>query len=256
MFDQAFALTRAALRQGAVWSVAVWSLVFFLLFLLVMTLTMGAAAAVPLLHPFSLHPRPFFPMYPPNPLRVVSAMFLILLLAVAAGPFWMAGAYGTLADAVLGTPLDWSSFWSNARRQYGRAWGAILYSVLFTVAVLIVALVLGVVLHVVGAILTGLLVLAALALPVRMVGGLFLRGLAWGEALRETWLPAGYGALWAGLVAYGVLAFLAMLVLSGIAAFLPILGPVLVLVADAALQVIGGVWSLALYQATSRTPVS
>lgn len=252
MLEQAFSLTRNALRQPAIWSVALWSLVFLLLMLLVMTLVMGAGAATaPFLHPFVFHPRPFFPAYPFNPARIATAMLLLLLVIILAGPLWMAGVYGTLAAAVRGDPVGWGSFWSYARSEYGRAWGLIAYTVLFAVVLAIVGGLLALILHVAGVVLMLLLILAVIGLPVRMIGGLFLRHLGWGQAFSATWPLTGYGSLWLGMVGYAVLAFVFMLIVAGLGRLIPLLGPALVLVVEAALQVVSAVWSLALYQATT-----
>jgi len=87
------------------------------------------------------------------------------------GPFWIAGIYGTLADAVNGQTITWSTFWRNARILYGRGWGLIGFSALWALSIDIIMLVFGLLLHALGIVLGFAWVIATLPVIMRMTGG-------------------------------------------------------------------------------------
>ncbi len=244
MFSEIIRRSENALKQTAVWSVAVWSAVLIAIILL-----LGGAMIGGSLIPLMMSPVGLTGMAALS--RVGGAMLLLMLVAILAGPFWIAGIYGTLADAVNGQTITWSTFWRNARILYGRGWGLIGFSALWALSIDIIMLVFGLLLHALGIVLGFAWVIATLPVIMRMTGGLFSRRLSWSESVRQSLTLTGWGELWLALAAYAVIAFIVLLLVSIVLGHIPLIGFLLVLALDIVIEVVGGIWAFAAYEVTT-----
>jgi hypothetical protein len=240
MFSEMVTRTQNGLKQSAVWSVVVWSLVFNLILLAVFAI-MG------------IHMAPSLTSFPTPTAtaKLGGAALLMLLVMVLAGPYWIAATYGTLAEAANGQPITWGSFWQNGRKMYGRAWGLIGFSLLWVIGLMIIAMLFGAMLRALGILVIILWIIISLPILIRMTGGLFSRQLTWGQSFSQSFQPAGWGTLWLAMAAYSFASIIILLLVSLILGHIPVIGSVLVLFVDVILGVVGGIWAFAAYEVTT-----
>ncbi len=250
MLSDGLRIWRSTIKQGAVWSTVVWSLVFLLLMILVLSAAGAGTLATSFYHPSLPGTTSLAAPAPSGALAGVGVMYLVLL---AAGPFFIAGLYGLFGQAVAGEPITWRSFWSYALRFYGRAWGLYFFLFLWMMALSLIGGLLVVALHVVGGLLTAVAFILSLPWMIRMTGGLFVDRLSWGESFRRMFQGRHYGGLLGGLflaaIIYVILFGLALVIMKGTAA----LGIILYFAIVLYLSVAGPLWGFALYRAASTS---
>lgn len=240
MFSEMVTRTQNGLKQSAVWSVVVWSLVFNLVLFAVFAI-MGIHASLTSL---------------PTPLAIghlVGVSLLMLLVIVLAGPYWIAAIYGTLAEAANGQSITWGSFWQNGRKMYGRAWGLIGFSLLWAIGLMVIAMIFGAILHALAILVVILWIIISLPVLIRMTGGLFSRQLTWGQSFAQSFQSAGWGILWLAMAVYAIASIIILLLVSLILGHIPLLGSILVLFVDVILEVVGGIWAFAAYEVATPT---
>ncbi len=253
MLTQAFHYWTAALRQSAIWSVALWTLVFTIILIIALFVVGAGALVTAFSHP-AVAGR--FPAVQAG--HMITGLFVMWLILVAAGPFLAAGIYGLLSQAVLERPITWGSFWPLGRQFYGRAWGLMGFGLLWMLALALVGGVLAGLAHGVGVVITIVLALLSWPLALRMLGGLFVDGLTWTDSFRKIWGLPGYGALWGGglvaIIAYGLLAVIDLVLIKAMGS----IGLVLYMLLSLFLVVAAPLWLLAVYRATQagRTPTA
>ncbi len=248
MLTHALTLWGRTLRQRAVWSMLIWTVVFVLLLMVVLMVLGAGALASAFDHPSFSTPFTVAP-HPGHLLGGIAAMYLVLL---AAGPFVSAGVYGLYGQAVAGVRVTWRSFWTFGAQFYGRAWGLIAFLLIWTAALSLVSTVLVGFLHVIGVLLVGLGFVLSWPLVMRMMGGLFVDRLSWSASFRAMFQKRHYGGLLGGavlmLVAYAVLILLAVGLMHAVA----VLGFLLYFAMMLFLAVAGPVWVFALYRANGK----
>ncbi len=246
MLNTAWSTTKRALSQGGTWTVLVWSVGFTLLLVGIL----AAAGATSILSEM-VHPQIGSPASVPIGATVrpmltgILALYIVLL---AVGPFFIAGIYGLLGQAVSGQPVSWGTFWVLGKRLYGRAWGLYLYMLIYVVALAIVATTFIVFLHAIGVAIIILAVIASLPWMLRMAGGLFVDQYKWGHCFRSSFNRSRYlallGTMLLTLVIYGVLAFMA----GTLPRVLGIPGLILYFGIEIVMGVVGPVWLFSLYR--------
>lgn len=240
MLETAWSITIAALKRGAVWSTIIWTFALILALGLVVLLVGLQPLWYSLVHP-SLGGAA-------TSVAVLRGALLVGLLALAAGPFWMAGGYGVLASAVREQAPTWDSFWTFAVQNYGRAWGLIGYGIFYVIALIVVGAILVSTLKAVGVV--ALVAAAVLSLPwvVRMAGGLFVARQSWGASFARSFHGPHYGGLLGGIVlGYAALALTGLILLN--------LNDALAMLGDLAASVAFPVWLFALYAAEQSPPL-
>lgn len=191
-------------------------------------------------------------------------ILLMMLIWLAAGPFWLAGIYTTIGEALHDRPVGWQTFWVWGARNYGRGWGLIGYMALYGAALMIVDMVGGlatVLLGVrdpvvgIGIAIALLVVVLLIGLPwmLRMLGGLFVDRLSWGASWTRSFARKNYGMLLGLLLLTAVVGMAAVLLLSLLPAALGITGTILFLLADVTVSIVLTTWMMALYVVTSST---
>jgi hypothetical protein len=252
MLAAAFATCRRALSQGGTWTALAW----MLLFLLVL---MGVAVALGASLLTSLMTHPSFPGLggsPPKPplagpalsgmMAGIAGLYVVIL---GIGPLFYGGLYGLFAQAVQGEPVGWSTFWSQARRCYGRAWGILLYAFLFGLATMLAFMILLGVLHAAGVALGVVLTVLAVPWAIRMAGGLFVDRLGWRESFGKSFRGPAYWSVVAAVLLTGLVYLAAMAVVVLLIHAAAALGLVLYWLFIMALSVAGPVWLFSVYRA-------
>jgi hypothetical protein len=252
MLGETLGAWKRVIGQPGSWTLIVWMLGFgSVLGGLFLALGIGAVwSALP--HTPGALSFGISPQLAPSLLaHLATLLAVVVLTALLLGPFMTAGLYGTIARAVAGERVGWGTFWRSARRLYGRAWGLVLYSIMYTVALAIASAILVAVLH--GAGFLGMMAAFILSIPfaIRMLGGLFLDELGFGESFTRSFGGPHYGGLLGGAL-LGVLVMMAGL---GILAALGLaLGSIIMVVyylVSLGLVVAAPAWFLALYRAAA-----
>lgn len=246
MFTEALSLWQRTLKQGAVWSTIVWSLLFTVL-LIVLLIAVGAGAlASAFYHPTLGLTSSVTPAIQPG--AAFGALGAIYILLILAGPFLYAGMYGLFGQAVAGEAVSWRSFWTFAVKFYGRAWGAAFLTILWSFALSLVGVVLFLIMHVAGIVIAAVCLVLSIPWFIRMTGGLFVDRLRWGESFKRMFRGPHYGGLLGGtllgLVAYALVFGLILLLIAHGA-----LGVVVYGILALALSVAAPVWLFSLYRA-------
>ena len=245
MLAEAWGISRRALSRGGPWTVLVWTVVFMLLVFGSLVLVGASALLASFLHPhFGVTPSAASVAGP-----AIGGILLLYVILLAAGPFFMAGAYGVFGLAVQGQAVSWGTFWAMGKKLYGRGWGLVLYGLLYAIGLGIVAAVLMGLLHVLGTMVTGLLMVMSLPWALRMIGGLFVDQLSWGAAFAASFQGARYGGLLGSMflsaIGYSLIWGLGLLLIH-------VWGPIGIVCyfgLDIALSVVGPTWFFALYVA-------
>jgi hypothetical protein len=238
---------RRALAHGGSWTVVVWALVLgSALFLLMVGLGYSVAGA-----PFVSHPLNSLTLRPETSGRLaLTAVIALAYLALA--PLPIGGICGTLAQAVLGKQVAWRTFWIMAARLYSRSWGFVLYSVLFGVALTLASAILVPMLHLVAYPVLYIGVLLTIPITIRMLGGLFLDELSFGESFRRSFRGRGFGAIIMVAIVSVAAVSLPLGLLEMLVPRVSVLPQVLLALAVGVLApVVAPSWILALYRAVS-----
>lgn len=250
MLAMAMTYWRQTVRQSALWSTVLWTFVFGLILMILMLLlglgSIGLAAV-------GLRTSTSFPA---SIGHLVGGLALMYLVILAAGPFYLAGVYGLVGQAVAGESVTWSSFWRLGVRFYGRGWGLIFFDFLVYLAVTLVGIGLFFAAHTVGIVVAVILFIAVLPVPLRMIGGLFVDVVPWGQSVRRALQWRGYGAIWGGsflMLAASAILFLVVVGLFHVSAILGGLGYIVLLLAYAPLA---AAWILSVYRAANGEPPS
>ena len=213
MLANAFRRWWKALLQGGTWTALVWGAVFgFLPLLLLLFLGTGSllSALFATRLPLGSSHRP--PMVFTD--HVLPSMLLVYVIIIVISPFFTAGIYGLLGQAVKGQPVTWGTFWVLGRRLYGRSWGFIGYIVLYVACLALVSLLAIVWLHVLGIILIVAAIVFSMPWALRMTGGLFVDQNTWGHSLILSFRKSGYWPLLGGLILTGIAALVILTVIA------------------------------------------
>ncbi len=247
MLSESLRIWRGTIAKSAVWSTLIWSIVFVVLFVAILAAVGAGTLASSFYHPTLPGTVPLAPALTGRELAGVAMMYLF---GLAAGPFFMAGLYGLLGQAVAEVPVTWKSFWTFSARFYGRAWGSYLFAFLWMLALSIVGGILVAILHVIGGVIAGLLFVSSLPWALRMAGGLFVDRLSWGESFRQMFQGRSYAGLLGGLflmlIVYAVLIGLSLLL-----ARVSIIGIIVYFIFALFFSVAGPVWGFSLYRAAT-----
>ncbi len=253
MFSDALAIWGRALRQGAVWSALIWTVLFAFVLMLVLMLMGAGTIASMFYHPSLAFSggNPFAGT--PNVGNLMGGILVMDLVALAAGPFLAAGVYGLYGQAVAETPITWRSFWTFGGEFYGRAWGVVLFSIIWIITLSVAALLFVGILHTVGIVLISAGVILSWPFVIRMIGGLFVDRRTWSDSFGRMFRGHHYGGLLGGgflmLFAYAALMLLAVLILRAA----PAIGILLYAAIALFLAVAGPVWMFSLYRATTTS---
>lgn len=193
-----------------------------------------------------------------------TGILLMMLIWLAVGPFWLAGIYTTIGEALHDHPVGWKTFWVWGARHYGRGWGLIGYMTLYGVALMVFDMVGGLATFLLGVrdpvvdigIAVALLIAVLLiGLPwmLRMLGGLFVDRLSWSASWTRSFARKNYGILLGLLLLTAVVGMAAIMLLSLLPAVLGIAGTILFLLADMAVSIVLTTWMMALYIVTAST---
>ena len=247
MLSRTFALWKGAVRQPAVWTAVIWMGLLMLLTAGGIAITGGVPSSrIPL-----YSSTPFNGVVPGGGTGISAHAALIILLAGAVSTFIAAGEYGMFGRAVAGETVSWRSFWGYMFQYYGRLWGFVLYTLMWGVCLVLLAVALGLALHSVGVVLVLIAAFFSWPWAVRMMGGLFVDELSWGQSFSRAFQAPHYGemlgAVLVALAAY-VAAFAAIQLLGLLSAPL---GLVLSWAVDLFLLAAGPVWLLAAYRSTT-----
>ncbi len=134
-----------------------------------------------------------------------TGILLMTLIWLAVGPFWLAGIYTTIGEALHDRPVGWKTFWVWGARNYGR-WGLIGYMALYGAALMIMDMVGGLATFLlgvrdpvvgIGIAVALLIVVLLIGLPwmLRMLGGLFVDRLSWSASWTRSFARKNYGII-------------------------------------------------------------
>lgn len=118
MLSQAWMTSRRALSRGGTWTVLVWSALFILLFVGGLLAAGARTLLTAMLHPQIIGGTPTLATSTMG--HNLIGIFILYLVAIGIGPFYLAGVYGLLGLAVQGQTVSWRKFWAMGRRCYGR----------------------------------------------------------------------------------------------------------------------------------------
>lgn len=245
ILTQSWVKTRQALLTPGTWTLAVWAAGLAVVAALLILISGGSAALAVASAPYALSVS--------NGLGMIAGLFVLVLVALAAWPFWMGGFYGAIARALDGQPITWRTFWEQGRQNYGRAWGMVGYTALWILALVIVFDVFAVVSRPFAVIVVFAGAGAMMPWFLQMVGGVFMDRESWRASIMASIHTAHYGTLLVGTVAAVAGGIILMFVRIGLAN-IPVIGIVLNLALSVGFSVAVVVWWLALYQSAHDGP--
>jgi hypothetical protein len=249
MLAQIYRKKLSGLAQPAVWTLTLWTALLALIVLGLLYASGDFTLITMIAHP-SLSP-----VHPPVPIasHIIMVSLTFLVLCIGLGPFWVAGTYGTIADVINERPITWKSFWRNSWQCYAKAWGLIGYTVLLTIIIEAILITTVMSLHFYGIMIAMLVMAVIVPVFLRMMGGIFVRNLSWSHSFREIFRASGYGYLWLAVIILVIVGFMAELATGILFFFSPVLGGLFYVVVESALEIVGGVWTLAAYDLTTPT---
>ena len=253
MLYRAIFLGRRALKQGGTWTILVWMAALFVGLVMLTMLVAGGSLGPLLFHPGFFKPGESAKTVARSLGSAIDGLFLVFVLALIAVPFLRAGILGLYGQVVQDQPVSWGTFWTLGKKLYGRSWGMVGYEMLYVITLALLAFLffrLDQILGVVAAVGCGFLMLPW---GLRMIGGLFVDQLTWGDSFRRSVTLRHYGPLLGGLV-LGLLGYLVIFFILGLVLhFLGGFGQGILVASDVVLMgVIGPVWGLALYAAAMQ----
>lgn len=239
---------RRALSQGGSWITIVWTLACMML-LTLLGVAFGYGDFGASLNSGWLSTLPLHPVTP----RLAALAVIGALVDILALPLVIGGTWGTLSQAIKGRPVAWFTFWVLGLRLYGRSWGFILYSILFGAALSLASAALVPLLHLVAYPLLFIGIVLTLPITIRMLGGLFVDELSFGESLRRSFHRHAFGAIIIVAILSVGAASLPLGLLEMASPRLGLAGQVLFAVVLAALiPMLAPAWILSLYRAVSH----
>lgn len=247
ILTQSWIKTRKVLLTPGTWTLAVWAIA--LVIGVALLILVGGGSAV-----FSLVSIPYS-LSVSDGLGVIAGIFVLVLIVLAAWPFWMGGFYGAVAGALDERPITWHTFWDQGRENYGRAWGMVGYTALWLVALVVVFDIFAVVSRTLGMLVAFAAAGAMMPWFLQMVGGIFVDRRPWQASLTASIHTAHYGTLLLGTVTAVAMGTILMFVRIGLNE-IPVIGLLLNLALSIGFSVAVVVWWLALYQSAQDGPLA